>query len=425
MNVAVVGAGPAGLRTAQLLQAGGANLTVFEARGRIGGKLETIKLDGGGFYDSGAEWLDSTHFRVLALIEEQCGSLVENSQWPGRILFRGFEYSEETLSPGALDDVARFEEACDLYSLDLEPEPWSNVLYSDLDNRTLGSLVDSVAHSMLGRWYLRQSLRSDEGDEVEQIGLLGRLCSALLYSGEHEGDMSRYVFPHGAQRFCENLSGELDIRLNQVLRRVERVDDRLFLYFDEESAEFDKVVLAIPPPCLGKIIFDPDLSHEKQAALECVGMSRASKIALQFDRPFWKESGWNGRMLCDSPIQQTWDSSRDSAHVLQCYVCGEDYAWFAAQADPVASAVELIAQIEPRASNNFVSGRFHDWTNEPFSLGAFSNTPPEYVLNGMKAMRQPEGNIHFAGEHTSDWVGFVEGALESAERVAREVFDAE
>ena len=79
----------------------------------------------------------------------------------------------------------------------------------------------------------------------------------------------------------------------------------------------------------------------------------------------------------------------------------------------------------PVATEQFVQGWWHDWVTDRYALGAFSHLAPGYVLEHMEHIGAPSRRIHFAGEHTASWIGFIEGALESAERVAAEVEAAE
>ena len=150
-------------------------------------------------------------------------------------------------------------------------------------------------------------------------------------------------------------------------------------------------------------------------------MSRAVKISWAFDQAWWHEEGWGGSMLCDGPIQQTWDGSLGEAPVLTAYICGDQAAEWCRLGDPVKAGLYELGQICPQAPEHFVRGWWHDWVTDRYALGAFSHLAPGYVLEHMEHIAEPERRIHFAGEHTADWIGFIEGALESAERAADEL----
>ena len=130
-------------------------------------------------------------------------------------------------------------------------------------------------------------------------------------------------------------------------------------------------------------------------------------------------------MLCDGRVQQTWDGSLGEAPVLNAHICGEDAVRWIRTGDPVSAGLYELARMFPEAPKEFVRGWVHDWISDPFAQGAFSHIAPGYVLEHMQHIAPPEGRLHFAGEHTASWNGFIEGALESAERILQEVFDTE
>jgi monoamine oxidase len=113
------------------------------------------------------------------------------------------------------------------------------------------------------------------------------------------------------------------------------------------------------------------------------------------------------------------------APVLSAYICGKQAVEWTQLGDPVRAGVYELSQMFPEAEEHFRRGWVHDWISDPYARGAFSNLAPNYVLDHMAHIAPPEGRIHFAGEHTASWVGFIEGALESAERVADEVLRAD
>ena len=152
-------------------------------------------------------------------------------------------------------------------------------------------------------------------------------------------------------------------------------------------------------------------------------MSRAIKIVWEFNEPWWRYQGWGGSMMSDRSFQQTWDSSLSESALLTAYICGDQAAEYAALPDPVRAGVYELAQVFPDALDTFERGWVHNWLADPYAYGAFSHLAPGYVLEHMEHIAPAHGRVHFAGEHTASWVGFIEGALESAERVSDEVLN--
>jgi monoamine oxidase len=404
-----------------LLAEKGVEVHAFEARDRVGGRLWTIAADGGRF-EAGGEWIDADHERVIRLAQELEIGLESPRQRPGRARYRGEESDEFTLWTDAQADVASFYDAADELALDLDEVPWRNVIYGDLDRQNLAELVEKSAKSARGKWWLETTLRSDEGDDPSAISLLGWLCGYLHYLERDENAMSAHRLELGGQAMCERMLDRAGVTptLGVVLRRVERKADQVHLYFDDRTDAFDHVILALPPGPLLRVVFDPPLSDAKAEALAGCGMSRAIKVCVQFKSAIWLDSGWKGRSLSDLAVMQTWDAGRGVA-ILTAYVCGSLADRLLREDDPVAATLEEFEVLCPGLRDEFVQGWLVDWIHDPYALGAFSHVPPGFVLNGWEDLRTAEGRLHFAGEHTADWMGFVEGALESAERVASEL----
>jgi monoamine oxidase len=426
VTVGIVGLGAAGVRAAMMLERAGADVRLFEARGRVGGRLYTADEGGGCVFEAGGEWIDGDHHRCIGLLKELGIEPSTPADWPQKLVFRGKECTEATIWTDALEDDLRVEAAAREMCRNLRLPPWDNGNAADLDPRTLGDFLREHTQSERGLWWVNAKYRSDEGDDPDRIGLLGWLSGYLHYL-DRDGDvMSAYRFPGGASRVLEQVLARLraEPQFNRILTRVRQDATGVTLVFEDGEERVDRVVLTLPPPALERIVFEPALSVPKRCAVEACRMSRAIKIAWEFDRPWWHEVGWGGSMLCDTPLQQTWEGSVGEAPVLNAYICGEEAVRWTQLGDPVRAGIYELSRIFPMASASFRRGWITDWLTDPYARGAFSHLAPGYVLEHMPSIARPEGRVHFAGEHTAMWTGFIEGALESGERVAGEVIEA-
>ncbi len=424
MNVAIVGLGAAGLRTAMLLEQAGAKIELFDARERLGGRIETFR-EGGTVYDAGAEWLDAEHVRALALCRELGLEPVPTPCWPGQVAYKGESCDERSLWYDAQSDEAALDREAKFLLQQLEDDPKvTQTLLARLDSLSVEMMIRKASKSDRGLWWLSNKYRSDEGEDLAKIGLLGWLMGYKHYLGRESGSMSAFRVPGGMGALVDAMAAKLQTKpqLRKLLVRVEQKANQATLHFSDGAVRaFDQVVLAIPPHFAAKVPFDPSLPAKKMLALENSRFGRTVKIALEFSAPWWAEIPWNGRMHTDLAIQQTWDGTLGTTPVLLCYVCGDLAEAWTKFADPVGGALKMLASRYPQASERFVRGRVHDWIGDPFSLGGFTAMGSGYYLRHFQSVWPLEGRIHFAGEHTAEWTGFVEGALESAERVATEV----
>jgi monoamine oxidase len=86
--------------------------------------------------------------------------------------------------------------------------------------------------------------------------------------------------------------------------------------------------------------------------------------------------------------------------------------------------LEQAEQLFPGAKDEVEGGASFSWHEQPFQQGAFFNADPAETLRNIPVFAAAEGRIHFAGEHTSAWPGWIQGALHSGLRAAREVVAA-
>jgi monoamine oxidase len=428
MKVAVVGAGISGLRAAMLLESQGETVTVFEARRRIGGRLWTADEGGGAIYEAGGEWIDSDQPRMKALTHQFAGGLDVAVREPALAIFRGEVKRTDDLWQELLEDETRIEHSARALASELTLPAWTNRKFELMDIMDLDGFVKQNCVSEEGYWWMNANLRSDEGDDLTNIGLLGWLVGYTHYLQREnlnrgESEMSAYRVPGGfsamLQKMREGLNGE--VILGVELSRINQDASGVTLHFGDSAERFDRVILTLPPRCLEHIVFEPALTVQKRCAIEAFGMSRAVKLVFEFDSPWWNDLGFCGRFHCDGALQQMWEGARGSAPILSAYICGERAVEWTRLGDPVTAGIYELSQIFPQARDHFKRGFFHDWINDPHSLGAFSHYRPGFVLDHSEHIIQPEGRTHFAGEHTATWLGYAEGALESAERVVLEL----
>jgi monoamine oxidase len=83
--------------------------------------------------------------------------------------------------------------------------------------------------------------------------------------------------------------------------------------------------------------------------------------------------------------------------------------------------LEMMERLHPGIRENFESSTSYSWVSDPWVLGAAAEFKAGQLSKYYATLRQPEGRIHFAGEHTSPWNGWMNGGLESGHRVAEEI----
>jgi monoamine oxidase len=406
MKIAVVGLGFAGLRTMQLLEEAGHTVIGYEARERIGGRCHTVR-EGDVIYEAGGEWIDGDHQRVLDLMRRYGQEPLATPSSPRRLIFQGKESDWDELwgNPEIRADIDRFEArvASEIGKL---AEPDSN----------LQQLIDESTFTEAGRWYLTAMYRSDEGDDLDRIGWNGWFRAYENYVDREGGELSAFRFPRGASDILERIAAEIHgpMHLSRPVTELTTSATGVHLVSAGETTEFDAVVVTVPGTALPNLRVPNEIS---ESPLAQIPLARAIKITFLFRDCWWQRQGWNGSLMYDGPLQQLWDGGFGEAAVLQAYVTGAEAEKWVTRPDGSQAATDALFHQFPEAKESHIETRINDWIGDPWAGGAFSYMPAGFPSEWPVTF----GRIYWAGETTAKWNGFIEGALESAERVAKEI----
>jgi monoamine oxidase len=187
----------------------------------------------------------------------------------------------------------------------------------------------------------------------------------------------------------------------------------------------DYLVCAMPPTVLRRVEVVPALSPAKRAAIDQLGSLPMARVFLQSRRRFWLERGESGWASTDDPMD-VWDYTRDqpgTRGILGAYTSGR-MAFQVTARDPVQRGpfvLEMMERVHPGMREHYEGSASYSWIEDPWALGAGAEFKAGQLSAHYHALRQPEGRIHFAGEHTSPWSGWMNGGLESGNRAAGEI----
>lgn len=438
VDVVVVGAGLAGLNAARKLQARGLRVTVLEARDRVGGRTWTVQLEGSPF-DAGGQWTGPGHRRMMALVDE-LGLRTESTFHTGRKVLE-LEGQASTYS-GTIPRISiwkllrmqmavwRIEWVCRKVPLDA---PWDAAAAAEWDGISVRDFLDRHVHDPEVIALTNAAVRVIFGADVDDLSLLHFLH--YLHSGgglqklieTHGGNQDRSVVG-GAQGLSEGMArGLSDLRLSSPVRGVTQDPEGVTVHTADGDLRARRLVMAIPLPLVGGIPFDPPLPAERLALQEKARMGHTVKIQVLYRQAFWRDGGFTGEAVCtQGPIDVVFDGGVAQGHpALLVFVTGRPARGWSDQ-DPQRRRQVILEALQrwfgPQAADPVL---FHetDWSGQPYSGGA------PVVLFGQgalsvhgRALRAPVGRIHWAGTETAlECTGFMEGALESGERVADEV----
>jgi len=189
------------------------------------------------------------------------------------------------------------------------------------------------------------------------------------------------------------------------------------------------VVCALPFSVLGDIQISPPFSDVKQQAISGLKLTPVTRTYLQFSSKIWEDRGLDGYGITDLEMQNTYSptlTQGGSRGILASYAGGQNALNLAAmgEQDRQSLVLDQMQRLFGSLSSRFEFGTTEIWQDEPYARGAYTYFQPGQMSTLLSGAQQPEGLIHFAGEHTSAWHGWMNGALESGNRVAAEINQA-
>lgn len=440
VDVAVVGAGFAGLTAARELARRGHRVAVFEGRDRVGGRAYTTTVAGVPV-DLGATFVGPTQDAVTTLAAELgCETVRTYSRgknlirWRGRV--RSYRSTIPRLSIIELLDVSRiqwrFERLCKQIPL---AAPWTAVGAHRLDELSLEGWLRSVRASASTRDLMAIMSRVTWGCEPGAVSLLhaARYVKAAGGIGcmlDVEGGAQQDRFPGGTQQIAVRMAEELGDRLctGAPVRTIRRdPDGPLHVETAHGTTTARAVIVAVAPAHREAIEFDPPLPDGYTDLAAHWPQGRLSKAYAAYDRPFWRDGGCSGEALSDEgPVFITFDVSPSDAGpgVLLGFTDAAAFDQMSPD-ERRRSAIAGFTALFGDAASAPIDYVDHLWGAEAFAPGGpTAAVPPGAWLAYGQWLRAPIDGIHWAGTETADkWTGFLDGAVRSGQRAAVEVHE--
>jgi monoamine oxidase len=449
-RVVVVGAGLAGLTCAYRLKQAGVDATIYEANSRVGGRCRTLRnfFEQAQIAEHGGELIDQGHTSIRQLAQELRLPLdnllaAEPNGAEPFFHFDGgrYSYREATRDLKAIwQTVHRDLSAASYPTLYNNFTPRGQQLDQMSIRDWIGANVPGGIASPLGQlldvgYTIEYGAESSQQSALNLLYLLGYNSPGQfnLFGASNE----KYHVRGGNDRIVSTLAFVLaaQIQLSHALIAVKRTAAGGYeLTFQTgavtKQVAADKVVFALPFSILNDSVdlTQSEFSALKRTAIQELPMGSNSKLNVQFSQRQWVALGGNGDSFSDSGYQASWEVSRDqpgTAGILVGY-SGGAYADTLGQGTALSQANTFLTQVEPvfpGITQHFNGKVAVDvWRDDAFTRGSYSYWKVgQYTkFAGIEGVK--EGNAHFCGEHTSiDSQGYLNGAVETGERVANEV----
>ncbi|XP_067659788.1 amine oxidase [flavin-containing] B-like [Haliotis asinina] len=448
VDVAVIGAGISGLSAACLLKKSGLSVAVLEAQDRVGGRSYTVKDPTHGWVDVGAAYVGPTQNRVYRLIKE-LGLQVYNvnedyktilythgswSAFKGRMpsLRNPFSYLDYNNAMRTIDKMAK--------QVPVEA-PWKAAKAKEWDSITVQEFIDSICWTREVKGILKIFINAIFTSEDHQLSLLyflqyihgghGFNRISLITNGAQEKKIVG-----GTQQLSAGMSDWLgaDVHLNSPVTSVTQDGAGAIVQtVDGKVVKCKYVISAMPLPLISRVHFTPPLPGLKAQLIQRVPMGSIIKTNMFYSTPFWRELDLSGMASSDTgPSAACFDDTKpDGSHASIMAFILADKCRSLSQLTKEERKQKLCQQFaELFKSKKFLEPVGYvekNWMDDEYSGGCYSVTLPPGVLTEYgREIRKPHHRVYFAGTETAtEWLGYMEGAIQAGERAAREVLFAE
>ncbi len=440
-DVAIVGAGFAGLAGARALVEAGRDAVILEARERVGGRSLNHPLPGGGVVEIGGQWAGPTQDRLLAIAKDvgvetyptyDSGDYVdyrdgERHTYNGRIPRHDILGSLEAgLAMTRLNRMAR--------TVPLEA-PWMAAKAALWDSQTFQTWMDEHLYSDGARPLLQLAIEAVFSVQPRDVSLLHVLF--YIHSGgslenliNTTGGAQAWRFAGGSQLVAVRMAEQLGARVHlaSAVTHIEQDRAGVHVHGADFTVRAERVIVALPPALAGRIRYTPALPGLRDQLMQRMPLGTVIKVQCVYPKAFWREQGLAGQATSDvGPVKLAYDNSPPDLHVgvLMGFMEGSDGRVYGEKTRPErrAATIECFVRYFGESARKPIEYIEQNWSAEEWSRGGYAGffAPGGWSDYG-PALRAPVDRIHWAGTETATiWNGYIDGAVRSGERAAAEV----
>ncbi|MGH9649544.1 MAG: flavin monoamine oxidase family protein, partial [Terriglobales bacterium] len=428
----------AGLTAGYELARAGHDVTILEGQVRAGGRVQTLRepFSDGLYAEAGAGRIPDTHAITL--------------QW-----VKMFGLSLDAFYPTTLADVEYMRgkrirvprgSAIDMAQVPLNLTPEERKLgFQGMKEKYYLPLLRKVWSVPPDQWPSADVLSYGDirlDDFLRRQGASPDAVRYFSFGFEHSSvlDFLRDTASHEVHKMFKIRGGndllpraiaaELseNIRYGAAVVRIEHDDKGVRAVFQQmganQTVSADLMIITLPFTILRRLELAPRFSSEKQRAIDELTYFSVSRVYLQTRTRFWEAGGLNGFATTDHPME-IWSPAygEESPRGILLSYMYEDLARRVAAmgaGERVNFGLEEMGKVFPGLREHCETGTSWCWDEHPWSRGALCLFTPGQFAHFPHIVK-PEGRVHFAGEHTSPWPGWMQGAIYSGLRAAREV----
>jgi monoamine oxidase len=430
-RVIVVGAGLAGLTAARDLGRAGAEVRVIESRERLGGRVWTLRDDDFSTepVEAGGEFIDGDHTAIRQLARELDVSLV-------RVIRSGFGLALETdaglktySTQSTIWQGFRRALKREAAAFETDRRSWNGSVAAAVAQRSL----DALLRARNARPEVRAMAAALRGFFLADSDVLSALVGVELSMEDTDpGDVPLYRVRGGNDLLINALARNKNVTfsLRRAVKHVEQTLAGVNLAVVEthgqvETLRADYAVVTVPPPVLRTWTFAPALPFEQRRAVDRTASGPATKALLRFDTRWWRAANQPRAFATNLPIGALWEATenRGGPAILTLLAGGraseelQEILENEGGGEAVANRLWWLGTPSPLRETRSMT-----WERDRWAKGGYAFFSASFEPSWRDDLARAFGRIVFAGDHTSrEWQGYMNGAVESGQRAAKEV----
>ncbi|MDO0972790.1 flavin monoamine oxidase family protein [Mycolicibacterium frederiksbergense] len=424
-EVIVVGAGMSGLVAARELHARGIDVLVLEAADRTGGRAMSATTTLGSRVDLGGQWLGHDHHRLTALATELGATTfrMHSGTLPGiidgtrRVSLAAPAMLCTVLALAGLGALSRIGTAPRFNAITLD------ALLRRVPNATARRLLDVITAIS----WTADADRISVHYATEMIGSQGGLRTMLSTTNGAQDSL----LVEGIGMLTDRMAADLDgrVRTGHRVTAITRDEDGVTVQSSSGPLRAAKAIVTVAPPAPSPITHDPPLPADRVALQQNTFMGSVYKAIAIYERPFWRDRRGGEFLVLGDPGSAVFDTTAPGGPGHLCVLVGGRAAHTLDGLDAAARRRALLGPLVPHIGAEVldpVDWHEKSWHRDEYVGGGYLALPIPGTTDGFLPMPSaPVGPIHWAGTETAtEHPGYLEGAIESGERAAREVAEA-
>jgi monoamine oxidase len=442
----VVGAGLAGLVAGYELTNAGHKVTILEAQLRPGGRVQTLRDFSDSLYaEAGAARIPDNHDLTLHYVKHFGLTLVpffphqlSMVYFIGGKRIKARSWSDVDLAQVPLDLTAE-ERRLGMSGIlqkylgaalneigDPTTPDWPTRSAKKYDSMTMAEFLKERGASHGAIELLEYPYASAEDDPVSLLWNLRDNWYASRETTRYKIDGGNDLLP---KAFAENVREKIHygspvLRIEQDSKRVRAITLQSGMH---RTFEADRLICAVPFPALRRVEVAPPFSDQRRKAISELRYDTVTRVILQCRSRFWEKDGCNGFGSSDLPqevFHPTFDQPGTRGLLASYMLTGVGQRAGAMDPDArIAFVSREMEKVHPGLVDNLEGCVAKVWPADPWAGGAGSEYSPGQLTTLCVGLERPEGRIHFAGEHLSVCPYWMQGALQSGLRAAKEVHE--